>query len=193
MARLQSLAEDKDAFNLDSKVSKVMDLMGFSSSEGSALVSSFSGGWKMRIGLGKVLLKDPNILLLDEPTNHLDMESVEWLEAFLRNQNIPLVIVSHDREFLDQVCTKIVDTSGGIATPYDGNYSRFLRLKKEKMDAWSSAYAQQEKKIKEEKQWMQKMKVKQPGERELLNVRCVVISAKRFLFFNRANKPRNRN
>lgn len=95
-------------------------------------VSMFSGGWKMRIGLGKVLLKDPNILLLDEPTNHLDLESVEWLEAFLRNQNIPMVIVSHDREFLDQVCTKIVDAEGGICTEYQGNYSKFLGLKKGK-------------------------------------------------------------
>ena len=69
---------------------------------------------------------------LDEPTNHLDLESVEWLEDFLRNQNIPMVIVSHDREFLDQVCTKIVDTEGGLATEYDGNYSKFLQLKKGK-------------------------------------------------------------
>ena len=75
---------------------------------------------------------DPNILLLDEPTNHLDLESVEWLEAFLRNQNIPMVIVSHDREFLDQVCTKIVDAEGGLCTEYQGNYSRFLQLKKGK-------------------------------------------------------------
>ena len=86
----------------------------------------------MRIGLGKVLLKDPNILLLDEPTNHLDLESVEWLESFLIEQNIPMVIVSHDREFLDRVCNKIVDAEGGMCTSYDGNYSRFLELKKGK-------------------------------------------------------------
>jgi len=122
----------------------------------------FSGGWKMRIGLGKVLCKEPNILLLDEPTNHLDLESVEWLEDFLRNQNIPMVIVSHDREFLDQVCTKIVDAEGGICSEYDGNYSRFLQLKKARMDAWQAAYDAQEKKIKEEKQWINKFKVKQP-------------------------------
>lgn len=69
---------------------------------------------------------------VDEPTNHLDLESVEWLEEFLRQQNIPMVIVSHDREFLDQVCTKIVDAEGGICNEYDGNYSRFLELKKGK-------------------------------------------------------------
>ena len=103
-----------------------------------------------------------NILAPDEPTNHLDLDSVEWLEAFLREQNIPMIIVSHDREFLDQVCTKIVDAEGGICTEYDGNYSRFLQLKKARMDSWQSAYDAQEKKIKAERQWINKFKVKQP-------------------------------
>jgi len=102
------------------------------------------------------------LLTIDEPTNHLDLESVEWLEAFLREQNIPMIIVSHDREFLDQVCTKIVDAEGGICTEYDGNYSRFLGLKKARMDSWQAAYDAQEKKIKSERQWMQKFKAKQP-------------------------------
>ena len=104
----------------------------------------------------------PICYLVDEPTNHLDLESVEWLEAFLREQNIPMVIVSHDREFLDQVCTKIVDAEGGLCKEYDGNYSRFLKLKKARMDAWQAAYDAQEKKIKEERAWIQKFKVKQP-------------------------------
>ena len=73
-----------------------------------------------------------------------------------------MVIVSHDREFLDQVCTKIVDTEGGLATTYDGNYSRFLKQKEAKMKAWQNAYDAQEKKVKDERAWMQKMKVKQP-------------------------------
>jgi ATP-binding cassette subfamily F protein 3 len=162
MQELQNKAENKAVYALESRVQKVMDLMGFTDDETEDLVASFSGGWKMRIGLGKVLLKDPNILLLDEPTNHLDLDSVEWLESFLRQQNIPMVIVSHDREFLDQVCTKIVDAEGGICTEYEGNYSRFLQLKKARMDAWQAAYDAQEKKIKEERKWIQKFKVKQP-------------------------------
>ncbi|KAL7491220.1 hypothetical protein ACHAWT_000643 [Skeletonema menzelii] len=162
MNKLQNKADAKNVNALDSRVSKIMDLMGFEPEEGDYEVSAFSGGWKMRIGLGKVLLQDPNILLLDEPTNHLDLESVEWLEAFLRNQNLPMVIVSHDREFLDQVCTKIVDAEGGLCTEYNGNYSRFLQLKKARMDAWNAAYNAQEKKIKEEKQWINKFKLKQP-------------------------------
>ena len=87
---------------------------------------------------------------------------MEWLEAFLRQQAIPMVIVSHDREFLDQVCTKIVDAEGGICTEYDGNYSRFLKLKKARMDSWHAAYNAQEKKIKEERQWINKFRAKQP-------------------------------
>ena len=132
MQELQNAAETNDVYALESRCKKIMNLMGFEEEEEDYLVAMFSGGWKMRIGLGKVLLKEPNILLLDEPTNHLDLESVEWLEAFLRNQNIPMIIVSHDREFLDQVCNKIVDAEGGICTEYDGNYSRFLQLKKGK-------------------------------------------------------------
>lgn len=162
MADLQAKADVKDVNSIDSKVSKIMDLMGFQKEEGDYEVSMFSGGWKMRIGLGKVLLKDPNVLLLDEPTNHLDLESVEWLEEFLRQQNIPMVIVSHDREFLDQVCTKIVDAEGGVCSEYTGNYSKFLGLKKARLDAWNASYNAQEKKIKEERQWISKFKIKQP-------------------------------
>lgn len=93
MQELQNLAEDKAVYTLESRIKKVMDLMGFTDDEGDDLVASFSGGWKMRIGLGKALLQNPSVLLLDEPSNHLDLQSVEWLEAFLRQQSIPMVIV----------------------------------------------------------------------------------------------------
>lgn len=129
-------------------------------SEGDQMVSSFSGGWRMRIGLGKILLNEPNVLLLDEPTNHLDMDSVEWLEEFLQNQKLPMVIVSHDREFLDRVCTGIVDTEGGVAMTYPGNYSRFLKLKQARMEAWNASYRNQQKRIKEERSWINKFKAK---------------------------------
>jgi ATP-binding cassette, subfamily F, member 3 len=91
----------------------------------------------------------------------MDLNSVEWLEAFLRQQNIPMVIVSHDREFLDQVCNKIVDAEMGVCTEYNGNYSRFLQLKKTRMESWQAAYNAQEKKIQEERRWIQKFKITQ--------------------------------
>lgn len=160
LSRLQEDAERNRVYDLGTRVQRIMDVMGFSVSEGDQPVSSFSGGWRMRIGLGKILLKDPNILLLDEPTNHLDMESVEWLESFLQNQNLPMVIVSHDREFLDRVCTGIVDTDGGVAATYPGNYSNFIKLKRARMESWQASYRNQQKRIKEEKNWINKFKSK---------------------------------
>jgi len=158
MAELQKQADSMGVAQLASRVEKIMDLMGFSVEEGENLVASFSGGWKMRIGLGKILLTEPNLLLLDEPTNHLDLESIEWMEQFLINQNIPMVIVSHDREFLDRVCTKTVDCDGGTTTSYDGNYSRFLKLKASARKAWQSAYDNQMKKVKSDKDFINRFK-----------------------------------
>ena len=114
MQDLQNKAEDKGVYALEAQCKKVMDLMGFTEDEGDDLVASFSGGWKMRIGLGKVLLKEPNVLLLDEPTNHLDLEAVLWLERYLtQNFDGTLVVVSHDRHFLNEVVTDVVHFQGG--------------------------------------------------------------------------------
>ncbi len=124
-----------------------MGRMGFSPEDAKLTVGTFSGGWRMRIGLGKVLLQNPNILLLDEPTNHMDLESMEWLEEFLRRLSIPMVIISHDREFLDRVCNKIVDTEGGLTLSYDGNYSRFMKLKQSRLDTWQKSYEAQQKRV----------------------------------------------
>ena len=158
MEELNRKAEAKGVSALDSRVEKILDTMGFQPEEGDNLVASFSGGWKMRIGLGKILLTKPNILLLDEPTNHLDLESIEWMEQFLINNNLPMVIVSHDREFLDKVCTKIVDCENGKTQQYDGNYSRFMKLKRERMEAWQSAYDAQMKRVKADKDFINRFK-----------------------------------
>ena len=159
--RLQDLQEQalaKGVYALDSKVDKIMDATGFSSEDGASLVKSFSGGWKMRIGLAKILLKEPNVLLLDEPTNHLDLDSVYWLEDFLVKQSIPMVIVSHDREFLDKVCNRIVDVEEGSTVNYDGNYSNFIASKQERLEQWREKYERQLKYIKEEEKWIKKAK-----------------------------------
>eukprot|EP01035_Chromulina_nebulosa_P017032 gene17032-22540_t len=158
MQILQEQAISRGVYSLDSKVDKVMDSMGFSSSDSSALVSTFSGGWKMRIGLAKILLQEPNILLLDEPTNHLDLDSVYWLEDFLVKQNIPMVIVSHDREFLDRVCNKIVEVEDGVTHTYQGNYSKYLDQRRARIEVWRDQYDKQTRYIKEEENWIKKAK-----------------------------------
>ncbi len=136
----RQLCEDLDAWNIDTRIDKVMPGLGFEPEDNDKLVASFSGGWKVRIGLGKVLMQDPDLLLLDEPSNHLDNDSVEWLESFLQNCALPMVIVSHDREFLDRVSTKIVEIEGGEAVSYPGNYSMFVKLKAERRKSWEAAY-----------------------------------------------------
>ena len=158
MQQLQDKAISQGVYALDAKVDKVMDAAGFTPQDGLALVSSFSGGWKMRVGIAKILLKEPNVLLLDEPTNHLDLDSVNWLEDFLQKQSIPMVIVSHDREFLDRVCNKIVDVEDGKTVSYQGNYSKFLELKKNRMEVWRDKYDKQVRHVKEEEKWIKKAK-----------------------------------
>jgi ATP-binding cassette, subfamily F, member 3 len=99
-----------------------------------------------------------NVLLLDEPTNHLDLDSVYWLEGFLQKQSIPMVIVSHDREFLDRVCNKIVDVEEGTTVSYQGNYSKHLEQKRNRLEVWRDKYEKQVRFVKEEEKWIKKAK-----------------------------------
>lgn len=145
--RQQRKFEALDGYSLDARIEKILPEMGFDAADGERLVSEFSGGWQMRMGLGKVLLTEPDILLLDEPTNHLDLDTIEWLEAYLKGINTPMVIISHDREFLDRLCTQIVETERGISTTYLGNYSAYLQQKAENRAAQLSAFERQQKEI----------------------------------------------
>jgi len=145
--RLQRQFEALDGYGLEARIEKILPEMGFTIDDGDRLVSSFSGGWQMRMSLGKILLQTPDILLLDEPTNHLDLETIEWLEKFLKDLTTPMVIVSHDREFLDRLCTKIVETERGVSTTYLGNYSAYLQQKYEQQSAQLSAYERQQKEL----------------------------------------------
>ncbi|KAK4534247.1 hypothetical protein CDCA_CDCA01G0272 [Cyanidium caldarium] len=151
--------ESCGAFHLDAKLDRMMAALGFTSPDDpEKLVLSYSGGWKMRIGLGKVLLQSPQVLLLDEPSNHLDVDSVEWLEGYLRSQDIPMVIVSHDREFIDRVCNKVVEIERGETVEYLGNYTEFLRLKGERLEAWRVAYEKQEKYLEEQRAFINRFR-----------------------------------
>ncbi|CAL8469003.1 g8544 [Coccomyxa elongata] len=147
LQELSGQAAELDIKLLDKKVDQMMPELGFTSDDNDRLVASYSGGWQMRMCLGKILLQEPDLLLLDEPTNHLDLDALEWLEGYLRKQDIPLVIVSHDREFLDQLCTKIVETEHGKATTYKGNYTQYVAAKAEKVALQWAAYEKQQKEI----------------------------------------------
>ena len=126
---LQKQADRLDLFNMERAIDKIMPQLGFVPEDNDRLVASFSGGWQMRISLGKILLQEPGLLLMDEPTNHLDLDAIQWLEEYLNTLEVPMVIVSHDREFLDQLCTKTVEVERGRATTFKGNYSDYQRQK----------------------------------------------------------------
>ena len=156
--RLQRQFEALEGYTLDAQIEKILPEMGFSSEEGDRLVSSYSGGWQMRMSLGKILLQEPDLLLLDEPTNHLDLETIEWLENYLRGINTPMVIVSHDREFLDRLCTKIVETERGVSTTYLGNYSAYLQQKAEARLAQGATFERQQKEIAKQQEFIEKFR-----------------------------------
>ncbi len=150
--------EALDGYGLDARVEKILPELGFESDDGDRLVSAFSGGWQMRMSLGKILLQSPDVLLLDEPTNHLDLETIEWLENYLKNLTTPMVIVSHDREFLDRLCTQIVETERGVSTTYLGNYSAYLQQKAENQEAQLSAYERQQKELEKQQTFVDRFR-----------------------------------
>ncbi|MCA2554372.1 MAG: ABC-F family ATP-binding cassette domain-containing protein [Microcystis sp. M04BS1] len=156
--RIQRQFEALDGYGLEARIEKILPEMGFTIDDGDRLVSSFSGGWQMRMSLGKILLQTPDILLLDEPTNHLDLETIEWLEKFLKDLTTPMVIVSHDREFLDRLCTKIVETERGVSTTYLGNYSAYLQQKYEQQSAQLSAYERQQKELEKQQAFVDRFR-----------------------------------
>lgn len=136
-----------DAWEIDAKISRMITGLGFSLQDLSRNVEEFSGGWQMRINLAKVLLEGADILLLDEPTNHLDLEACEWLENFLIDYTGGLVIVSHDRHFLERVVTEVAEMELGKLTLWPGNYSQYVTQKEEFLARQSSAVDRQQKEI----------------------------------------------
>ena len=147
LGRLQSRFEGLHGYELDARIDKLLPTIGFSPEGAEQLVGDYSGGWQMRIALGKVLLQEPDLLLLDEPTNHLDVETIQWLEDYLIGQTCPLVVISHDRAFLDRVCNQIVETERGVSRSYLGNYSNHLEQKALEREAGQAAFERQQKEL----------------------------------------------
>ncbi|MBD1865979.1 ABC-F family ATP-binding cassette domain-containing protein [Leptolyngbya sp. FACHB-541] len=156
--RAQRQFEGLDGYGLEARIEKILPEMGFDPEDGDRLVSAFSGGWQMRMSLGKILLQAPDLLLLDEPTNHLDLETIEWLETYLRGLTTPMVIVSHDREFLDRLCTQIVETERGVSSTYLGNYTAYLQQKEEAQLAQLSAFERQQKELEKQQTFVDRFR-----------------------------------
>jgi len=129
--RLQHELELNNAYMAKSKLIGILKGLGFIEEEFSRKVSTLSGGQKTRVYLAKILLSEPDIILLDEPTNHLDLSSIEWLESYLNNYKKAVLIVSHDRYFLDKIVTKVIDIDNKKVETYNGNYTEFTKKKKE--------------------------------------------------------------
>ncbi|MGB9809363.1 MAG: ABC-F family ATP-binding cassette domain-containing protein, partial [Caldanaerobacter sp.] len=137
-----------EGYSAESKVRGVLNGLGFDMSQFDTPVSNLSGGQKTRLMLAKLLLLNPDVLLLDEPTNHLDIRSLEWLEQYLKFYTGTLLIISHDRYFLDKVVNKIFEIENHQLKAYEGNYTEYLKKKKEEVQAKLKAYEEQQKEIK---------------------------------------------
>jgi len=146
--------------NIEAEIEKTLTGLGFERSDFDRPTSEFSGGWRMRIELAKLLLRRPDVLLLDEPTNHLDIESIQWLEAFLKSRNGALLLVSHDRAFIDNVTNRTIEISLGKIYDYKVSYSQFVELRKERVEQQMRAYENQQKLIHDTEDFIERFRYK---------------------------------
>ena len=149
-----------DGYNIEYKAREILAGLGFSDSDCERKLSTFSGGWRMRVMLAKILLQAPDILLLDEPTNHLDLPSIQWLEDYLKAFNGAIIIVSHDRWFLDKVINRTVESRKGKLTVYAGNYSFYLEEKALREEIQRGEFKNQQSKIKQEERLIERFRAK---------------------------------
>ena len=144
--------------NYEADVEKTLLGLGFVREDFNKPTSQFSGGWRMRIELAKLLLRKPDVLLLDEPTNHLDIESIQWLESFLVESGKAVIVISHDRAFVDNITTRTIEVTMGRIYDYKVNYSHYLELRKERREQQQKAYDEQQKMIAETKEFIERFK-----------------------------------
>jgi ATP-binding cassette, subfamily F, member 3 len=166
LKKLDHLNELNERFNIlggdnyEAELEQTLIGLGFERSDFNRHTSEFSGGWRMRVELAKLLLKKPDVFLLDEPTNHLDIESIQWLEDFLKNYNGAIVLVSHDKAFLDAVCNRTIEISLGKITDQKMNYSKFMTWKTEQREIQLSAYRNQQKQIEDIETFIERFRYK---------------------------------
>ncbi|MEY5046660.1 MAG: hypothetical protein RLZZ175_19 [Bacteroidota bacterium] len=160
LANLQEEFERLDGYNMRNLTSEILEGLGFSTADLERPLREFSGGWRMRVMLAKLLLQKPSLLMLDEPTNHMDLPSIQWIEQYLSNYEGALIIVSHDRQFLDNIVNTIVEVNGGKLVPYSGNYSFYMEEKALRQEIQKGAYENQQAQIKQAERFIERFRSK---------------------------------
>ncbi len=158
LAIYQAKFEALGGYKMQSDVEKILPKLGFSLEDADKLVGNFSGGWQMKVALGKIILQKPDLLLLDEPTNHLDLDTIFWLEEYLSSLKIAVIIISHDRYFLDKLCKKIIFVDRGTSETFNGNYSFFVEQKSLNEESQNRAYQLQQKEIELQKRYIDRFR-----------------------------------
>ncbi|AIZ64336.1 ABC transporter ATP-binding protein [Hymenobacter sp. DG25B] len=160
LAALQERFEALGGYTMQARTEEILEGLGFTTEELQKPLKLFSGGWRMRVMLAKILLQQPSLLLLDEPTNHLDLPSIKWIENYLAGYEGAVIIVSHDREFLDRTTNTTVEVTGGKLVPYAGNYSFYLEEKEERNAIQKGAFENQQAQIKQAERFIERFKAK---------------------------------
>ena len=160
LADLQERFEALGGYTMQARAEEILEGLGFATEELQKPLKSFSGGWRMRVMLAKILLQQPSLLLLDEPTNHLDLPSIKWIENYLADYEGAVIIVSHDREFLDRTTNTTVEVLGGKLVPYAGNYSYYLEEKEERNLIQKGAFENQQSQIRQAERFIERFKAK---------------------------------
>lgn len=160
MAEAHALLESLGAYDAPARAAKLLNGLGFSEQQMSLSVSNLSGGWRVRLNLAQALLKPSDLLLLDEPTNHLDLDAVFWLESYLKNYAGTLLIISHDRDFLDALADRVLHFTNGRVASYSGNYSRFLKIKAEQEALQAKQFEKQQAKVAHLQSFIDRFKAK---------------------------------
>ena len=158
LAKYQGKFEALGGYKMQSEVEKMLPKLGFSNEDADKMIGNFSGGWQMKVALGKIMLQKPDLLLLDEPTNHLDMDTVFWLEEYLSSLKIGIILISHDRYFLDRLCKKIIFIERGVSEIYQGNYSFFVEQKSLNEESQNKAFQLQQKEIEIQKNYIDRFR-----------------------------------
>ncbi|WP_439557430.1 ribosomal protection-like ABC-F family protein [Dyadobacter sp.] len=167
LAKVQDEFEALDGYSVQSKAEAILEGLGFSTGDLNQPLRLFSGGWRMRVMLAKLLLQKPSLLMLDEPTNHLDLPSIQWVEKYVQSYEGAVIVVSHDRQFLDNTIDTTIEVSGGKLIYYAGNYSYYLEEKEERNEIQRGAYENQQAKIRQTERFIERFKAKATKSRQV--------------------------